>query len=293
MIHLLSADAYAGELPRPRRTGINSIFKARVIIEGERRPCYIKPLPDLVAGRNGPAANQELVSEALGYTLAKTCGFDVPGAAGVIKLPRQTIPDDALAVADDNTAGPAQDSFLAWFCEDMRYPDLVWHYAGGELDPKLADQVWRRISAALAQHDELPRLVTFDEWLQNSDRHPGNLLHAGEHRLALIDHGRIFHRPYWQAPALRTSACFATNRVADCVEATVPNWRDMLPVRCDRTQAYDEIGEEFRNNGEHTARDVLGRLMLDAPDIDAVVGFLAERLEPAHVQRATGMGSML
>lgn len=293
MIHLLNAEAYAGELPRPSRNGVNALFRAKILIDSEPRHCFVKPLPDIIPAPGGRAANQELVSEAIGYCLAKACGFEVPSVAGVINLPRQTIPGYALQAADANTAGPPQDSFLAWFSEDMRYPDLIWYFAGGELDPKLEEQVWKRISAALADHAEVPRLVTFDEWLQNSDRHPGNLLYAGQHRVSLIDHGRIFHYPSWAADRLHAAPAFAENRVAGCVEATVPRWREQLPIRNARAQAYDEIGEQFRDNGEASTRAMLAQLMLDPTHIDHIVDFLTSRLGPGHVQLATGMGNML
>lgn len=77
------------------------------------------------------------------------------------------------------------------------------------------------------------------------------------------------------------------------VEATVPQWREQLPIRAARNNAYGEIGKQFRDNGEIIARDVLARLLLDSPAIDHIVDFLAERLRPAHVHLATGMGSML
>lgn len=290
MIHLLKADAMAGELPDPSRKGLNPIFKARLRIDGESRRCFVKLLPDYIEISGQRLANQEAVSEAIGYVLAKSCGFSVPDAAGIIVLARQQIPARVLEIADSQSAGDdPQEHFIAWFCEDMRYPDLVGHHTIGIASEDLEERLYRRISRDLVERDELPKVVSFDEWTLNSDRHPGNLLRTGGKSLALIDHGRIFVMPFWVASRLRQGPSHCDNRLIDCAEFTDPQWSKRLPIKGKRELAYNGFTVSFRNSGERDTRQVLAALEIEAADIEHVIGFLSDRLEPAHYQRAIGL----
>lgn len=292
MIHLLTHDAWRGQLPAPSHTGVSPLFKARISVNGESRRCFVKPLPDLIKRPNGTSIdNQEIISEALGYILAKSCGLPVADSAGVIVLPREYIPAPALQRADELTPGfQRQEEFVAWFSEDMRQPNLIQHHLAGVTTQDLENRLVRRISRHLAKHEQSPALASFDEWTQNSDRNAGNLLQGPGGSLILIDHGRLFIGPGWQAERLRISSLVATcqNRIVDCIQITDPDWSKRLPTQSQRHLAYNGFSVSFRDTGEEAARQVLASLMMEEPDIEHVIGFLSSRLQPDHYRKAIG-----
>ncbi|MDR3572340.1 MAG: hypothetical protein P4L50_00625 [Anaerolineaceae bacterium] len=48
-------------------------------------------------------------------------------------------------------------------------------------------------SQFLSKWPSLPKTIAFDEWVNNKDRNPGNLLWQDENEFALIDHGRALN----------------------------------------------------------------------------------------------------
>lgn len=203
MIHTLSSSAFAGALRPPKVTGVSPLFRAKIRVEGASVRCYVKPLPDLIdcPVKLQPVANQEVVSEALGYVLAKACSLRVPDIAGIILLEREQIPESALAGLRDLGRGRLQPNYFCWFTKDMAYPNLVQkHLQGVQLD-FLRERRLRRLVKHLAEAADSPKVIAFDDWLFNSDRHPGNLL-ADTGGLMVIDHGRILIYPNWQPGSL-------------------------------------------------------------------------------------------
>lgn len=289
MIHLLTHEQWRGQLPAPTHTGVSALFKARLVANGESRRCFIKPLPDMIQHQGRVTDNQEIVSEALGYALAKSCDLPVPDTAGVILLPRSYIPAPALQRADALTPGSQrQEEFLAWFSEDMRYPNLIQHHLTGVTAQDLQERLVRRISHQLTEHEQAPALASFDEWTLNTDRNAGNLLQGPGGQLILIDHGRLFIDPSWLPHQLGAYPRTSRNRVVDCIEITTPGWNKRLPTQSQRHLAYNGFNVSFREKGEAAARQVLTRLMMEEPDIEHVIGFLASRLQPDHYSKAIG-----
>ncbi|WP_051234212.1 hypothetical protein [Halomonas halocynthiae] len=288
MIHLLTHEHWVGQLPAPEHTGISPIFKARLKIEGESRRCYVKPLPDMIECGTEVLDNQEVVSEALGYILAKYCGLPVPHTAGIIVLPRDYIPADVLQHADSVTPqGKRQEVFIAWFSEDMRTPNLIQHHMNGASE-ELQSRLVQRISRYLAKHDQAPAIASFDEWTLNSDRHPGNLLQSRDGQLMLIDHGRLFIGPSWKPSQLANSPPTCTNRLIGFIEKNDPSWSRRLPTQSQRHVAYNGFNVYFQDSGEKAARETLARLMMEEDDIGRVVSFLSSRLQPEHYRTAIG-----
>lgn len=291
MIHLLTHEAWRGQLPAPSHTGISPLFKGRLHAAGESRRCFIKPLPDSIKTRYGEADNMEVVSEALGYALAKACGLPVPDTVGVVVLPRDVIPEPVLRKADAITPGQPQQEFVSWFSEDMRHPNLVQHHhlhLHGANDDDFQQRLVHRISRHLAEHEQSPALASFDEWTLNTDRHPGNLLQGPAGQLILIDHGRLFLNPTWQPQHLSGFPSTAENRLVNCIEITSPEWSKRLPTQNKRHLAYNGFNVSFRETGEEAARQVLDQLLLEEPDIEEVITFLAARLRPDHYSKAIG-----
>ncbi|MFI0472943.1 hypothetical protein ACGLWX_09535 [Halomonas sp. HMF6819] len=290
MIHLLNETALLGHLPSPTRTGINPIFKARLHAEGESRRCFIKLLPDQVVEQGATVENREAINETVGYVLARACGFKVSSVAGIIHLERQQIPSDVLAHADSETAGPPQPSFIAWFSEDLCYPDLVVHHTTGTTSQDFEDKLKARIAKDLLKREELPKLVSFDEWTLNTDRNPGNVLNTSTSAVALIDHGRVFMSRGWQSQALRfLKTRQARNLMANWAELGEPGWNEKLPNMSKRALAYTGFHSSFSDSGQIAVREALSDLSLPGDEIDCVLDFLEQRLDPDHYEKAIGL----
>lgn len=290
MIHLLKGTALQGQLPSPTRPGINPIFKARIQVEGESRRCFIKLLPDHVKENNQKTINREAYSEAIGYVLARACGFKVANTAGVILLTRQQIPPEVLKKADEETAGSPQSEFIAWFSEDMCYPDLVVHHTTGITSQDLEDRIKARIAKDLLKRKDLPKLVSFDEWTLNTDRNPGNVLSASTASVALIDHGKLFTSRGWHSQALRFIVHRqASNQMANWAELGEPGWNEKLPNMSERALAYNGFNLSFSDTGHGEVSKALSDLSLPGDEIDSVLNFLEQRLDPAHYRKAIGL----
>ncbi len=291
MIHTLSSEAFAGALRPPKVTGISPLFRAKIRVDSESVRCYIKPMPDLVdcPTRLHPVDNQEVISEALGYVLAKACGFDVPDVAGIILLEQDQIPTAALDGLRRLGRGRLQANYLCWFSKDMAYPNLVQkHLQGVQLD-FLMQRRLKRLVKHLIEAPDTAKVIAFDDWLFNSDRHPGNLLAAND-SLMLIDHGRLLVYPNWR-PGQLGSLGFghkAGNRLRNFIDTHEPNWSEKLPKKSEMLMAYNAFAVSFREHGEAAARAVLSEFF-DTLDIDAIIQLLRSRHDPVAYAKASGM----
>lgn len=267
------------------------MFRAKIRVEGASVRCYVKPLPDLIdcPVKLQPVANQEVVSEALGYVLAKACSLRVPDIAGIILLEREQIPESALAGLRDLGRGRLQPNYFCWFTKDMAYPNLVQkHLQGVQLD-FLRERRLRRLVKHLAEAADSPKVIAFDDWLFNSDRHPGNLL-ADTGGLMVIDHGRILIYPNWQPGSLGAlgPGHRPGNRLRNFIDSYEPNWSAKLPKKSEMIMAYNAFAVSFREHGESAARTVLAEFF-DSFDIDAIIQLLHKRHDPGAYAFASGM----
>lgn len=292
MIHTLSRSAFAGALKAPAVTGVSPLFRAKIRIGDQSTRCYVKPQPDmcLCPVRGSLVPNQEIINEALGYVLAKSCELKVPDVAGIILLDQEQIPDTALSELRKIAPGKLQDNYLCWFSKDMSYPNLVQKFGADTPVAFFQQRRLKRLAQYLAESADTPKVIAFDDWLMNSDRHPGNLLGQAKDSLLLIDHGRILVYPNWTPgkigmlpPSHKT-----TNRLRNFVDGHEPNWSAKLPRKSAMMMAYNAFALSFRDHGEMAARKVLANFF-DSIDIDAVVQLLHNRHDPTTYAKSTGM----
>lgn len=291
MIHTLKSEAFAGVLAPPKVTGISPLFRAKIRVNGESLRCYVKPLPDMIdcPFRHAPVDNQELVNEALGYVLAKSCGFAVPEVAGVILLNQTQIPDVALTELRRLGRGTLQPNYFCWFTKDMAYPNLVQKHMGGIKLQFMEQRRLKRLAKQITVDKETARIIAFDDWLLNSDRHPGNLLASGK-GLMLIDQGRILMYPNWVPGGVGSmgAGTVFVNRLRNFIDQHEPNWSEKLPKKSEIVMAYNAFAVDFRERGEVAARAVLAHFF-DSIDIDAIIHLLRSRHDPAAYAKASGM----
>lgn len=291
MIHTLSSDAFAGALRAPKVSGVSPLFRAKIRVNGQSVRCYVKPLPDLIDCplTRRPVDNQEIINEALGYVLAEACECRVPEVAGIILLEREKIPQQVVEKLKQVGAGPLQQNYLCWFSQDMNHPNLVQKHMGGINLDFLQQRRLKRLVKHLIEAPDTPKVIAFDDWLFNSDRHPGNLL-ASTPDLTLIDHGRILIYPNWRPGQLGNCGPGYTpgNRLRNFIDTHEPNWSAKLPKKSEMIMAYNAFAVSFRDRGEAAARAVLAEFF-DALDIDAIIQLLQSRHDPAAYAKASGM----
>lgn len=288
MIPTLSSNAFAGQLRAPASKGASPIFRGKIKIGDQSIHCYIKPLPDMIEVGGQALENREIVSEALGYILAKKAGYSVAENAGIINLRLDQIPADVLAQLQAATPkGAPQNDYLAWFSQDMQHPSLLKRHITDAPEHMQQLQL-RRLALHLANHPHAPSLITFDEWTENSDRNLGNLLEAVDGALSLIDHGRLFRLPIWKPSRLATSGLPMRNVIRELIDTHTPHWSERTPTKSARTMAYNKLSMTWRSDGAAAAQRVLADF-LDDQEATLVIDFLAMRLEPAHFNKVVGI----
>lgn len=295
MIHLLRGDAFSGVLSAPKAIGLSPIFRAKVKIRKEDDPirCYVKPQPDRIPCHitQGKTENREIINEVLGYTLAHSCGFSVPDSAGVILLDRDQLPENVLEQLE-GMYGSHQENYLCWFSEDMSHPNLMQKF-NGTGSPYLQALQLNRLIKHLANSNDTPRVVAFDEWLKNTDRHPGNLLSGSGDSYTLIDHGRILLYPNWSPGTLGIMPpnIPCENRLKELLDKHIDSWSRKLPNSNAMLLAYKSFLVSFREGGEDAVRAALTD-MLESEEIDSVIGLLHTMHTPASYAKASGILSL-
>lgn len=289
MIPILSSKAFGGQLSTPRSTGISPIFRGKIKVDDVSLRCYIKPLPDQIIAPGGRVVdNREVLSEALGFTLAKNAGLATPDNAGIIMLESEQIPDQVLAQLRSITPGNVpQKDYLAWFSQDMLHPSLLKNHIPDAPD-SMRHAALARLALSLSKNTSTATIVTFDEWSENSDRNLGNLLGTADGGMILIDHGRLFRYPSWDPSALVASPLGIQNVIRDLVDSFVPHWSEKTPTKSARLLAYNNLAVTWRSKGETAAKDVLAEF-LDDTEISQVLDFLSGRLDQTHYNSAVGL----
>lgn len=290
MVHTLGSDAFAGAIRAPSFTGLSPLFRAKIRVDDRSIRCYVKPMPDeiLCPSKGVSVGNREIINEALGYVLARACGFQVPETAGVILLELDQLPSQAVDQLKSFSSGPLQSNYLCWFSQDMAHPNLVQRHLTGIQVQFLAQRRLKRLVKHLVDSDDSPKLVAFDDWLLNSDRHPGNLLAPGGNSIMLIDHGRILNFPNWSPGGVGSTGRPFANRLLNFIEQHEPNWSAKLPKSSAIILAYNAFALSFREKGEAEARSVLNEFF-DEIDIEAIIDLLRSRHDPKAYAKANGM----
>lgn len=290
MVHLLSSNAFSGQLSPPKSVGVSPIFRAKIRAGDESHRCYVKPITDQIRCpvTQRIIANQELIAEALGYALAKAAGLKVPDVAGIILLDREQIPRALWPALTATACGSEQRNYFCWFSRDMDLPSLKQRYLGGIQLPALDERRLKRLTATLANNPDSPKVIAFDAWLQNSDRNVGNLLDSSPDSLMLIDHGRILRFPNWSPGSLGTPPERVENKLQWLIDKFTSGWSSLLPNKSAMVMAYNGFAISFRQEGEQAARKVLSEFF-EQVDTDAIIQLLHEMLDTESYTKETGL----
>jgi hypothetical protein len=176
MLHFLPATAWREFRGVPRSRGLNQTTH-RALIEGptgEHHLCYVKLAP--------PEFPTPL-TEALAWLLAEALDLPRPGFAGLLVLSldnlRRNMPLDQH-----------------W----SRYREHLAFFAEA-VDGKSPAHTWRWLARlrlqGLYKRPEVARIAAFDEWVENQDRHSGNLLVTRLGKCVPIDNEYVLYSILW------------------------------------------------------------------------------------------------
>lgn len=288
MIQFLNSDCFGGQLRDPIKKGLNPLFRAKIRVGDESLHCYVKPIPDRVWERPGTYAfeSSEILSEAIGHALAEIVGLPVAENAGVIELERGQIPERVQNALDLISPNGPQESYLAWFSQDTTYPNLAQKHIDG-FPAFMEERRAKRLVTSISKNKATPVILSFDAWLQNSDRHLGNLLWAAGNSYTLIDHGRLFVWPDW-TPDKLSSQRKCPNRLMEIIDSFIPQWSENLPIRSARLLAYNSFAVSFRDGGAEKTTEMLSNFLSDEGSAQ-VVEFIASRLDNDRYSKELGM----
>lgn len=141
------------------------------------RHVFVKAYPKI--------AFRSLVNDVVGFVMAKHAGINQPDA-GLILLPRSLFENSENLIGNKEFA----QCFTSTACTDLsgRVCGNLFAFLGnGSSSAKQELEGW----------PGFPKLVAFDSWISNVDRHIGNLLYVGPNQLMPIDHSDVLTGPQW------------------------------------------------------------------------------------------------
>jgi hypothetical protein len=148
----------------------------RALFTGNRH-VFVKAYPK--------AAFRGLVNDVIGYLMAVHAGINQP-EAGIIRLPYSLFDNPESLIGD----GKVIECFTSTACADLtgRVCGNLFAFFGENSS---------LVQKALEGWHGFPKLVAFDAWISNVDRHIGNLLYVGPGQLMPIDHSDVLTGPQW------------------------------------------------------------------------------------------------
>lgn len=205
----------ANPLSASKGKGINETWKGRVhLLDGSTVPAYVKLLD-----------HRQLANELFGSELARAVGFQVPEAY-LIRI------DKAQHTAMFTQLKIPVDQVIAFGSRDVGVQSLARRYR----DEGMSFATW------FVQHcTRWKRVVSFDGWVANVDRHFGNALVGGPDEMWLIDHGHCFTGPAWAEHKLAPNVQVANRLVSDLNHFLTNEVRDAIADEASDAQKLFEL----------------------------------------------------
>ncbi len=92
----------------------------------------------------------------------------------------------------------------------------------------------RQAEPMMRRWKDARRVMVFDEWIANEDRHAGNLVYSPEHQdIALIDHGRALVMSQWQLFGPQSPSISVANTLVDGLRLNHTEQLALRSIACD------------------------------------------------------------
>lgn len=174
---LLQSSAWVEYRGRPTLPGLNQTTHQAIIVDpsGQHHKCYVKA---------APVGFPTVFAEAVGWLIAEALDLPRPKFAAIVMLPlaklRQSMPLDQH-----------------W----LRYPEVP-AFCSSVVDGKHLTSRWKWVSQLQVtkafKAEDVARIAAFDAWVENQDRHSGNLLRTKDGRYIPIDNEAILYSLIWE-----------------------------------------------------------------------------------------------
>lgn len=178
LIPILDSKAWLEFRGKPESAGQNLTTHLALIQgpSGQEHKCYVKA---------SPHGNPMAFTEAAGWLVADALDLPRPKFAALVSLPVAKV--RAHMKLDQH-----------W----MRYPEVL-AFCSSAVEGKHLTGRWKwfaqlRVQKAL-KHIDVMRIAAFDQWVENQDRHTGNLLRTASGGYVPIDNELILYSLIWQA----------------------------------------------------------------------------------------------
>ncbi len=240
----------ATPLSASKGKGVNETWKGRVhLLDGSSVPAYVKLLDA-----------KQLSNELFGAELARMAGFQVPDTY----LVRVNKSDHQAMFSQLHIPS---DQVLAFGSRDVGVKSLARRYR----DEGMAFANW-----FVSHCPRWKRVVSFDSWIANIDRHFGNALVGGPDELWLIDHGHCFTGPAWSEPQLQPSVIVANRLVNELAPLLTSDLRDAVAAEAnDAQKVFDVVHVEGTFDDCHAGSSIT------ESERAALISFVEQR--KAHV----------
>ena len=231
-------------------TGFYETYRGIIETPTGKIPAYVKLL--------GP---KTLVNELLSTLLGQASGLPIPNGF-LVTVTAEDYPESEFL------KGQRLESTLAYGSTNADAPSLARRYTVDNQDEDGAFDVLFSI------WDGWQEAVVFDEWIANSDRHPGNLLIGAKNTIWLIDHSHAFKGPMWHRSDLQP-ASYTKNLLAIHIERkmTASAKLKLKGVISSQATTYKSLQMDVIIN------DSKAGIFLGDEDVNALTKFIKERIE--------------
>jgi len=226
--------------------GVNETWKGRVhLLDGSTVPAYVKLL-----------TQRQLTNELFGAELARAVGMPVPETY----LVRVDKSDYTAMFAQHNIEAT---QIMAFGSRDVGVKSLARRYQV----EGVAFKKW-----FVCHCSRWKRVVSFDGWIANADRHLGNALIGGPDELWLIDHGHSFTGPAWSEDKLLPNAMVPNRLVNELNDVITNEIRDAIAEEAADAQRMFELAHV-----EGVLEDSNASELLSPSERQALIKFVEQR----------------
>lgn len=174
---ILNGHFLPGGVPLTLDKGVNETYRGVIEVGGSRIVAYVKFAPA-----------RQLVNELFASALGQLAGVKVPRSF-LVKVSLADYPASPFLQAIGTDA-------LAFASEEV---------GRGTVLRRVSVSSAPALAAFFRTWKQWPDAASFDDWIANADRHPGNMLIGSAGEVWLIDHSHAFTGPVWAAADLDPS----------------------------------------------------------------------------------------
>jgi hypothetical protein len=253
VIPILTASAWREFRGLPPKRGLNQTTHMATVVDASGAPhkCYVK-----LTARGWPTP----LTEAIAWMLSEALDLPRPRFAALIFVP---IPQLSRAMPLDQH----------WFAQRE-----ALGFCSEAIEGKGLTHRWKWLAhhrtAKLYKSPEVKRIVAFDEWVENQDRHEGNVIRGDGGDYVPIDNEFILHSLLWMHvfPVKRNSLLRSARS-----HLTIDEWKRLQVDVATAARQHDSALQRAVSDIEHLINVFQPNPAVQAAIRTAIVNFLVGR----------------